>query len=58
MNRTVAIAAAVLILGLGLIVGAYFFMPAFQEKAQKQTSDAARVEGEIRVAGDNWKGGA
>jgi hypothetical protein len=56
MNRTVAIAAAVLILGLGLIVGAYFFMPAFQEKAQKQTSDAARVEGEIRVAGDNWMG--
>ncbi|MFH1116923.1 MAG: phosphate ABC transporter substrate-binding/OmpA family protein [Pseudomonadota bacterium] len=56
MNKRVAGALILLILGIIAIVGAWYLLPYFRDAKQLATSDARRTKGKITVALDNWIG--
>ncbi len=45
-----------LIVGAVLLLGGKWLLPMFQEKSQRQSSDAVRTKGEISIALDSWIG--
>lgn len=56
MNRRVAGALILLVLGAVAILGVWIFLPRLQDLRQRATSDAGRTKGKITVALDNWIG--
>jgi len=49
-------AALLLLVSLTVIFLVWLFLPHFQERQQKVTSDATKTQGKIRIAVDNWIG--
>ncbi|MBI3552083.1 MAG: OmpA family protein [Elusimicrobia bacterium] len=56
MNGKVGFFFAFLALGAAILIGAYFLLPRFAEKHQRETSDARDTKGSLRVGIDNWVG--
>ena len=56
MTRQATGALLLLLAGLLIIGAAYFLKPYFQEKEQRETSDAREIKGQIKIAVDNWIG--
>ncbi len=56
MNGKVKFFIAFLALGVMSLLGAYFLLPRFTEKRQRETSDAKDTKGTLRVGMDNWVG--
>lgn len=56
MNKRIVGALLLLVLGILVILGAYYMLPRLLEREQVQTSDAKETQGSIRIALDNWTG--
>lgn len=56
MKRKVVGALLLLVIGIVAVVGGRLLLPLFRDTFQKKTSDAARTQGKIVIAMDNWIG--
>ncbi len=56
MTRQATGALLLLVVGLVTIGAVYFLKPYFQEKQQRNLSDARESKGNIKIAVDNWIG--
>ncbi len=56
MNKKVTGALLLLVLGTVILIGIKLLMPSFIDKKQRNTSDATKTQGKVRLALDNWIG--
>lgn len=56
MKKRIIGAFLLILVGAVVLLGGKWLLPVFQEKNQRETSDAARTKGEIHLALDSWIG--